>query len=86
MMVFDLDGAAVNNDVRSPYLERFIHSAIYSSRPDVHAVVHSHSMSVIPFGVAKQQRLRPVCHMGDFWETGRLYSKFAMLPVARATC
>ena len=35
------------------YLERFIHGEIYKARPDVKAVVHSHSPSVIPFGVQR---------------------------------
>src|SRR5271156_154945 len=50
IMTFDLDGAPATPDARSPYLERFIHSEIYRARPDVSAVVHSHSPGVIPFG------------------------------------
>ncbi len=50
---------------RKSYLERFIHSAIYKARPDVVAVVHSHSPSIIPFGVTGA-RLRPICHMSGF--------------------
>ena len=34
-------------------------------RPDVNAVIHSHSPSVIPFGVTGA-RLRPICHMSGF--------------------
>ena len=51
IMEFDLDGNATGGDARTPYVERFIHGAIYKARPDVTAVVHSHSPSVIPFGV-----------------------------------
>ena len=51
IMEFDLDGNAAGGDTRRPYLERFIHGAIYKARPDVTSVVHSHSPSVIPFGV-----------------------------------
>src|SRR5271169_9366 len=47
---------------RTPYLERFIHGAIYEARPDVHAVVHNHSPSVIPFGVTAK-KLKPLLHM-----------------------
>ncbi len=69
IMQFGLDGQPIGDDPRTPYLERFIHSAIYRSRPDVMAIVHSHSSSVIPFGVTKT-KLRPVCHMGGFLGTG----------------
>ena len=35
IMEFTLDGDTVGNDDRPPYLERFIHGAIYRARPDV---------------------------------------------------
>jgi ribulose-5-phosphate 4-epimerase/fuculose-1-phosphate aldolase len=66
---FDLDGAALDADGRRVYLERFIHAGIYRARSDVHAVVHSHSPSVIPFGVT-QQPLRPIFHMSGFLGEG----------------
>src|ERR1700675_4096942 len=47
---------------RAPQRERFIHGASYEGRPDVHAVVHNHSPSVIPFGVTGQ-KLKPLLHM-----------------------
>ena len=52
------------------YLERFIHSEIYKARPDVMAVVHNHSPAVLPFGLVKGARLRPVCHMCGFLGEG----------------
>jgi ribulose-5-phosphate 4-epimerase/fuculose-1-phosphate aldolase len=61
----DLDGTVHDTAGRRSYLERFIHSAIYRARPDVHAIVHSHSPTLIPFGVTGT-RLRPVCHMSGF--------------------
>ena len=48
---YDLDSNACNANGRSSFLERFIHGEIYKARPDVMAVVHSHSPSVIPFGL-----------------------------------
>ena len=66
---FDLDGNAVNAEGRTVYLEIFIHGAIYKARPDVQAVVHSHSPSVIPFGVTGAN-LRPVYHMSSFLGSG----------------
>src|SRR5665213_1817627 len=62
---FDLDGNAQDGDSRTPYLERFIHGEIYRVRPDVQAVVHNHSPSVIPFG-ATRKPLRPIYHMSGF--------------------
>jgi ribulose-5-phosphate 4-epimerase/fuculose-1-phosphate aldolase len=67
---FDLDGSPVNGAGRPVYLERFIHGQIYKARPDVMAVVHSHSPSVVPFSVAKTSPLRAICHMGGFIGTG----------------
>jgi ribulose-5-phosphate 4-epimerase/fuculose-1-phosphate aldolase len=62
LMEFSLDGTPVDPGGRQPYAERFIHGAIYESRPDVHAVVHNHSPSVIPMGITATP-LRPVMHM-----------------------
>jgi HCOMODA/2-hydroxy-3-carboxy-muconic semialdehyde decarboxylase len=50
---YDLDSEACDPDAPKGFLERFIHGRIYAARPDVNAVVHSHSPSVIPFGIAK---------------------------------
>src|SRR5580658_6500189 len=51
IMEYDLDDNPIDPRGRTSYLERFIHSEIYKARPDVQAVVHSHSAAVIPFGV-----------------------------------
>ncbi len=70
LIEFDLDGVAQNGDTRSVYLERFIHGEIYRARPDVMAVVHSHSPAVIPFGIVKGATMRPVSHMCGFLGRG----------------
>ena len=62
IMEFTLDGTPVNGGNRKPYLERFIHGSIYEARPNVNAVIHNHSPSVIPFGVTKK-KLKPLHHM-----------------------
>src|SRR5262245_7898160 len=49
---YDLDSNPQNANGRNSFLERFIHGEIYRARPDVMSVVHSHSPSVIPFGLA----------------------------------
>jgi ribulose-5-phosphate 4-epimerase/fuculose-1-phosphate aldolase len=65
----DLDGNIVNREQRPTYSERFIHSEIYRARPDVNAVIHSHSPTVIPFGVTKVA-LQPVFHSAAFLRSG----------------
>jgi len=65
VMEYDLDSNPVDARGRTSYLERFIHGEIYKLRPDVKAVVHSHSPSVIPFGVTGVP-LRPLYHMSAF--------------------
>ncbi|MPY90297.1 MAG: class II aldolase/adducin family protein [Luteitalea sp.] len=62
LMTFTLDGAPIEPARRHPYAERHIHGAIYEARPEIQAVVHNHSPSVIPFGITGTQ-LRPVMHM-----------------------
>jgi len=69
IVTFELDGTALDAAGRRVYLERFIHGAIYRARPDVQAVVHSHSPSVIPFGVTGTS-LQPVFHMSGFLAEG----------------
>jgi HCOMODA/2-hydroxy-3-carboxy-muconic semialdehyde decarboxylase len=69
IITFDLDGAALDAEGRRVYLERFIHGEIYRARPDVQAIVHSHSPSVIPFGVTGRP-LRPIFHMSGFLGEG----------------
>jgi HCOMODA/2-hydroxy-3-carboxy-muconic semialdehyde decarboxylase len=63
IMEFALDGTPVDAGGRAPYLERFIHGALYEVRPDVMSVVHHHSESVIPFGVTGN-KIKPIFHMG----------------------
>lgn len=63
---FTLDGEAVNANGRKVYLERFIHGEIFKARPDVMAVVHSHSHSIVPLSVVKGMRLKAVFHMAGF--------------------
>jgi ribulose-5-phosphate 4-epimerase/fuculose-1-phosphate aldolase len=58
ILEFGLDGTPIEAGDRKPYLERFIHGAIYEARPDVHSVVHNHSYAVIPFAVAGKSRGR----------------------------
>jgi ribulose-5-phosphate 4-epimerase/fuculose-1-phosphate aldolase len=69
IMEYDLESNPVDPRGRTSYLERFIHGEIYKVRPDVKAVLHSHSPSVIPFGVTGVA-LRPLYHMSAFLWVG----------------
>jgi ribulose-5-phosphate 4-epimerase/fuculose-1-phosphate aldolase len=62
LMECALDGTPLDAGGRKPYAERFIHGAVYEARTDVHAVVHHHSPSVIPFSVTRAE-LAPIMHM-----------------------
>ncbi len=62
LLEFELDGTKLTRSDRVQYLERFIHGALYESRPDVMAACHNHTLSILPFSVSKSVRLRPLIH------------------------
>jgi ribulose-5-phosphate 4-epimerase/fuculose-1-phosphate aldolase len=66
ILEFGADGAPTQPRGPAVYLERFIHSEIYRTRPDVVSVVHSHSPAVVPFSVVSGTKLRSICHMCGF--------------------
>ncbi|KAF9269716.1 arad-like aldolase/epimerase [Marasmius fiardii PR-910] len=41
--------SVVGNDIPPSFIERFIHSQIYASQPNVSSVIHSHTVEVLPF-------------------------------------
>jgi len=63
------DGEAIDARDRASYLERFIHSEIYRVRPDVQAIVHCHTPSLIPFA-ASDVPMRAMYHMAAFVAEG----------------
>jgi ribulose-5-phosphate 4-epimerase/fuculose-1-phosphate aldolase len=65
VLEYDLDSVAVDSKGRALYLERFIHGEIYKARPDVKAIVHSHSPLIVPFSVSTT-KLQPIYHMSSF--------------------
>jgi len=79
IMEFSLEGQSVGAEPGKPYSERFIHAGIYEARPEINAVVHNHSPSVIPFTVTGK-KLRPLMHMcapiGDDIPTWDIRTKF----------
>jgi ribulose-5-phosphate 4-epimerase/fuculose-1-phosphate aldolase len=81
LMLFDLESVPQNGDTRAPYLERFIHGAIYARRPEVMSIVHSHAAAVVPF-TASTVELKPIYHMSSFLHAGapvfEIREKFGM--------
>ena len=69
ILEYDLDGSPIDPRGRAVYIERFIHAAIYRTRPDVRAVVHSHTPSLITFSVSGTS-LQPVYHLSSFLGAG----------------
>jgi ribulose-5-phosphate 4-epimerase/fuculose-1-phosphate aldolase len=65
LLEYDLDAQALDARGRDSVNERFIHSEIYRVRPDVIAVVHNHSPSVVPFSVTGV-KMRALFHMASF--------------------
>jgi ribulose-5-phosphate 4-epimerase/fuculose-1-phosphate aldolase len=62
---YDLGSNPVDARGRESVTERFIHGEIYKARPDVLAVVHNHSPSVVPFSVSGVP-MRALWHMAAF--------------------
>jgi ribulose-5-phosphate 4-epimerase/fuculose-1-phosphate aldolase len=66
---YDLESNPCNAAGRGSFLERFIHGEIYKARPEIMAVVHSHSPSVIPFGLVDVP-MRAMFHNAGFIAAG----------------
>jgi ribulose-5-phosphate 4-epimerase/fuculose-1-phosphate aldolase len=74
ILEFTLDSQPVVPATTMLYGERVIHGCIYAARPDVNAVCHHHSRSVMPFCISGIP-LQPVDHLGatmgttiPFWD------------------
>ena len=65
IMEYDLDSKPIDAKGRGSYKERFIHGEIYKVRPDVNAIIHSHSPTIVPFSVTKYP-LKPILHNAAF--------------------
>lgn len=61
----DNEAAHEEHHTTKLYYERWIHGEIYKARPDVGAIVHSHSPTVVPFASTKAP-LRPLLHNAAF--------------------
>jgi ribulose-5-phosphate 4-epimerase/fuculose-1-phosphate aldolase len=69
IMEFDLDANAVDARGRNGFIERYLHAEIYRARPDVMAVAHSHSPSVVAFGLTGTP-MRATYHNAAFLAAG----------------
>jgi HCOMODA/2-hydroxy-3-carboxy-muconic semialdehyde decarboxylase len=65
----DLDNRPVNPGETRLFFERVMHGEIYKARPDVMAVLHNHSPSLIPF-CNSDTRLRPMVGNAGFLGEG----------------
>jgi len=65
MIEYDLDSNPLDAKGRESVTERFIHGEIFKARPDILAVVHNHSPSVVPFSVTGVP-MRALWHMAAF--------------------
>ncbi len=69
LMEFDLDCNAIDARERNGFIERYLHGEIYRARPDVMAVAHSHSPSVIAFSISNRP-MRAMYHNAAFLAAG----------------
>jgi HCOMODA/2-hydroxy-3-carboxy-muconic semialdehyde decarboxylase len=65
LIEYDLDSRPLEDGGRESVRERFIHGEIFKARPEVMAVVHNHSPSVVPFSVTGVP-MRALFHMASF--------------------
>jgi len=82
VMEYDLDSNPLDERGRESVRERYIHGEIYKARPEVVAVVHNHSPSVIPFSVTGVP-MKPIYHMASFIGDG--VPNFEIRKVAKGT-
>ena len=64
LIEYDLDSRPIDERGRESVRERFIHGEIFKTRPEVMAVVHNHSPSVVPFSVTGVP-MRALFHMAS---------------------
>jgi HCOMODA/2-hydroxy-3-carboxy-muconic semialdehyde decarboxylase len=84
IMEFTLDCEACDARGRTAFIERYLHGGIYRNRPDVMAIAHGHSPSVIPFGLVATP-MRATYHNAAFLAAGvpvfDIRAKFGMTDI-----
>ncbi len=66
---YSLDSEPCNANGRGSFLERFIHGEVYKARSDINSIAHSHSPSVIPFGLV-DTKMEATFHNAAFLAAG----------------
>jgi HCOMODA/2-hydroxy-3-carboxy-muconic semialdehyde decarboxylase len=66
IMEFTLESEALDPQGRELYSERWIHGELYKSRPDVNAIVHNHSPTIVPFGITPDVKIQPLTAVTSF--------------------
>lgn len=89
ILEYDLDSVPCNPGTSKSFLERFIHGEIYKARPDINSVVHSHSPSVVPFGLV-DVKMEAMFHNAAFLAAGvpvfDIRDKFGMTDMLVCDC
>jgi len=84
IMEFTLECEACDARGRPAFIERYLHGGIYRNRPDVMAVAHGHSPSVVPFGLVATP-MRATYHNAAFLAAGvpvfDIRAKFGMTDI-----
>lgn len=65
VLEMNLESEPVTPGSHELYSERFIHGEIYKRRPDVNAIVHNHSPTIVPFSITKVP-LQPLSAVTSF--------------------
>jgi HCOMODA/2-hydroxy-3-carboxy-muconic semialdehyde decarboxylase len=82
LIEYDLDSNPLDANGRESVRERYIHGEVFKARPEVMAVVHNHSPSVVPFSIT-QIPMRPIFHMAAF--VGEGLPNFEIRDAAKGT-
>lgn len=87
ILEFDMNAEPVEPTEAKLFSERFIHAAIYRARPDVSAICHHHSPSIMPFCITGAP-LRAVSQTGasmgsevPFWDSRTEFGDTKLLVV-----
>ncbi len=89
ILEYDMESVPCNPGSSKSFLERFIHSEIYKARPDINSIVHSHSPSVVPFGLV-DVKMEAMFHNAAFLAAGvpvfDIRDKFGMTDMLVCDC
>lgn len=70
LVLYSVDsGKALDSKSPRGFSERYIHSEVYKAYPGVQAVIHSHSLDVVPFSLVPSRPLKACIHIAGFLGT-----------------